>query len=135
MRLPFVSAGLSVFAATLNASTVQLDYTPILNARPVSVVSHGKLVPWSVGIDGGGKADGFATVSAARVHGDRALHALPDDGKFAANSDHPLVQLPYGQVSDSQFQARALTGETQFELGLRRKTLREVSLFFTSARK
>jgi hypothetical protein len=133
VRLSLASSLVFTVAASLHASTVQLDCTSVLNARPVSVVHHEKLIPWSTGVDGGGKADGFATVSAARAHGDPTVHALPDDGRFPANNDHPFVQLPYSAAGESQFQAGALSGESEFELELQRRAFHEISLFFTSA--
>ncbi len=91
------------------------------------------MVFWNIGIDGGGKADGFATTSAARASGDSPAHALPNDGKFAANSEHPLVLLPYGQVHPGEFQARSMPGPSFVEIKVPHKKYRDLFLFFTSA--
>jgi hypothetical protein len=134
MRFPlaFVSI-LAASAAAVHAATFQIDCTSIFNARPVSVVQNGAVIPWRIGIDGGGKSDGFATTSAARAHGDPSDHALPDDGVFAANGDHPLVQLPYGRAGTTRPQTRSLSGESGFELDISKSKVSELLLFFTSA--
>ena len=133
MRLTAFASLLCLGSAATFGSTVQLDCTSVFNARPVSIVDHGALVPWSGGIDGGGKADGFATACAARAHHDPAVHALPDDGKFPATHDHPFVQLAYGIVGPSQSQARALIGESTFDVLTPKQRLGELILFFSSA--
>lgn len=120
-------------AAALNAATIQIDCSSVLNARPVSIAQNGAVIPWSVGIDGGGKSDGFATASAARAHGDASEHALPDDGIFAANEDHSLVHLPYGSAGATHTQACALSGKSKLELKIPKGQWNELLLFFTSA--
>src|SRR5437868_1450327 len=75
---------------------VQLPVDALLNARAVTTLTAGRLVPWTVGIDGNGTADGYMTAAASKFHNDPAtLKTLPDDGRFAADARHPEVLLHF----------------------------------------
>jgi len=94
-----------------SGTVVQFDIHKILNARPVTIVTNGKSVPWEKGIDGDGAADGYSTYSAALVNGDKNPHALPDNPVFAANEAHPEIKLYYANGDSVHKQAFAIIGE------------------------
>ena len=78
-----------------NNEVIQFDISKILNARPVTTLYKNKLITWSKGIDGGGIADGYLTISAALFNNDKNPHALPDNPIFPANESHPEIKLHY----------------------------------------
>ncbi|HVZ75538.1 MAG TPA: hypothetical protein VHJ20_24360 [Polyangia bacterium] len=80
---------IALAARTHASEVVQLPVDGVLDGRPVATLTGGVVVPWTTGLDAD---DGFMTAAAAA-----SLHetgpALPDDGVFAANADHPEVRL------------------------------------------
>ena len=54
-------------------------------------------------------------MSAALVNGDKQPHALPDNARFAANSNHPEIVLHYSNNDTTSNQARFISGEGGFE--------------------
>ena len=52
--------------------TVQVPLANFMTARAVTTLTGGKLVPWTMGIDGGGNADGYMTLAASKFHNDPA---------------------------------------------------------------
>src|ERR1035437_4080404 len=83
--------GLSVRASEV----IQVDVRPILTGRAVTTLTDGKLVPWTKGVDGAGRADGYMTLEASVANGDKNARALPDDGCFKATAEHPFVRLNF----------------------------------------
>jgi len=86
---------------------VQIPIDSLLNARPVSTVSNGVVVPWSPGqgIDGNGGGNGFVTQSVAAKLGYTGP-ALPDDGIFPAAKGLPEFDLYFSDSnSPTSFQA------------------------------
>ena len=81
----FLSVGLlaaSVPAApnasfTPKETIVQEDVRALLNARPVTTLTAGKLVTWTKGVDGGGKGNGYLTMAAAQAVGTRTPRPCP----------------------------------------------------------
>ena len=93
---------------------IQIDISSLLNARPITTLTHGKLVSWTKGIDGNGSGDGYLTWSAALFNGDIAPHALPDNAVFAANEQHPEITLHYDNADSLHNQARYVSGSGEF---------------------
>lgn len=85
---------LALGASAAKGGSVQIDISDIFNARPISTMANGVLVPQNATVDGSG---GFATQSAAAAQdfGDKDSHALPDNAKFPAGDNHPAVLLAY----------------------------------------
>src|ERR1700722_14135465 len=73
---------------TNNSTTVQVDVNKLLNARVVTTLTAGQVIPLQTSIDGAG---GIATQAAAIALNGKAETAVPDDGTFPANADHPEV--------------------------------------------
>jgi len=119
----------------LAAETVQLLVEPLLNARSVTTLTGGVLVPWTMGIDGGGTADGYMTAAASKFHNDPPnLKALPDDGKFPADARHPEVVLHFSNAADAASQqTHPVKGAGEFSFTTPAAQFDKLFLFFTSS--
>ena len=93
--------------------TIQVNINKLFNARPVTTVTDGKLQSWVIGIDGGGKGDGYLTMAAALLNGDKTPHALADDPLIPANPSHPTILLHY-KNGDKGNQTRNIAGADSF---------------------
>lgn len=127
---------LGLIAATSGRAqdeAVQIDVHTLLDCRPVTTLTGGKLVPWTQGVDGGGRGDGFLTRAAADSVGNKGIAALPDNGFFAATDEHPKVQLHFANNKGSAYQAHAVRGRGAFELAVPRRAFRSIQLYMTSA--
>lgn len=120
-------------AGRARGDDLQIDVSKLLDCRPVTTLTAGRLVPWTLGVDGGGKADGFVTRAAAAALGSKGVVALPDNGFFPANDDHPRVQLHFTNSKESAFQAYALSGRGAFDLAVPRRAFRSLQFYLTSA--
>ena len=109
---------------------VQVPLPGLLDARPVSTLTGGVVVPWTVGID---QMDGFMTLAAA-LSLKQTGPALPDDGKFAANARHPDVVLNFSNAAPADSpQAHHLTGVGMFAFSVPAATYSKLILFFSSS--
>jgi hypothetical protein len=124
-------AALALAGGFARAETVvQVPVDAVLDGRPVSTLTGGVVVPWTTGID---KDDAYMTTAAAT-----SLHqtgpALPDDGRFAANADHPEVALHFSNAAPKTSpQAHLQTAMGAFSFAVPPATYREVELFLTSS--
>lgn len=137
-RIPWWSfsllASLSGTALPSGADTVvQIPMASILNTRSVTTLTDGKLVTWQVGIDGGGSADGYLTSAASLFMGDKNIKALPDSGKFPADSRHPEVVLNYSNSDGTSNQTRYVKQLGEFTMPVPRAVYSKLFLFFTSS--
>jgi hypothetical protein len=80
---------------------VQIDVKSILTTRSVTTLTGGTIVPWIIGVDGGGTFAGYMTLAAALKTGSDTL-ALPDNGVFPATTRLPRVALNYSNDADSK---------------------------------
>jgi hypothetical protein len=80
-------------------SAVQIDLGKLLNARVVFTQKDGQLQMADHSLDRGDSSV-LITKSAAEVSKAGKLNPLPDSGFFAANKEHPDVQLPYGTAGN-----------------------------------
>jgi hypothetical protein len=125
----YVLSGLAVQASEV----IQVDVRPILTGRAVTTLTDGKLVPWTKGIDGGGRADGYMTLEASVVNGDKNAKALPNDGCFTATKTHPFVRLNFTNADDKRPQMRSVEGEGGFLFPVPGKKYQRMMVFMTSA--
>ena len=133
-RLPLILAILVAFAGGSRASEViQVDVRAILNARSVTTLTDGRVVPWTVGVDGGGAADGYMTREASVFQGDKDPRALPGDGCFAATALHPAVRLNFSNADGKGGQTRAIAGAAEFGFPVPAARYARMLLFLTSA--
>jgi hypothetical protein len=113
--IPILSA-LSLIAVTRPSKAdvvVQVPVDALLDSRPVSTLTGGVVVPWSVGLD---DTDGFIT-TAANTFLKQPGPALPDDGTFPADSGRPEIVLHFSNAADAKTpQARIVTGTSNFEI-------------------
>ena len=112
---------------------VQIDIRNILDARPVTTLTNGKLIPWTKGVDGGGTADGYFTMSAAVFNGDKDPRALPDNPVIAANESHPEIKLYYSNKDSVHKQALGMIGASEAEFAVPKSKYSSVYLALTSA--
>jgi len=121
--------GLSVQASEV----IQMDVRPILTGRAVTTLTDGKLVPWTKGVDGAGRADGYMTLEASRVNGGKNANALPGDGCFKATASHPFVKLNFTNADGKGSQTRSLEGEGDFSFPVSGRRYERMMVFMTSA--
>jgi hypothetical protein len=86
-------------ADSVQPSAVQINLGKLLNARVVFTQKVGQLQTADHSLDRGDSSV-LITKSAAEVSGAGNLNPLPDSGFFAANKEHPDVQLPYGTTGN-----------------------------------
>jgi len=108
---------------------VQVDVSKILNARAVTTLTDGKVVPLQTGIAG---SEGMATQAAAVSLKGKAEAALPNDGIFPANADHPEVVLHFSNADGSGFQVLYLAQEGEFSFDVPLKKYSKMFLCLTS---
>jgi hypothetical protein len=112
---------------------IQINISHLLNARPITTLSYGKLVSWTKGIDEGGFGDGYLTQSAASFNGDKDAHALPDNAIFGATAQHPEITLHYKNDDSVNNQARYVSGTGEFVIRIPKKQYSEIYLGLSSA--
>jgi hypothetical protein len=110
--------------------TRQIPVDSLLNGRPVSTLSAGAVVPWTVGVD---QNDGFVTTAVAQFL-KQTGPALPDDGSFAADDQHPQVVLHFSNAASATSpQAYTLSGLGKFEVPVPSGTYSKLYLILTSS--
>jgi hypothetical protein len=140
MRTPLLIFISLAFILLLTATSVkntekviQVDLNSILNARSVTTLTNGKLVTWTMGIDGNGKADGYLTMSASIFKGDTNPKALPDNPLIPANAEHPEMLLHYSNGDSISKQTVAVTGVGSFDFDVPSNHYSKMFLALTSA--
>ncbi|MCX5682343.1 MAG: ThuA domain-containing protein [Planctomycetota bacterium] len=113
-------------------AVVQVDVSALLNARPVTTLTAGKLVTWTMGIDGGGKGSGYLTMAAAQAVGDKEPKALPDNPLIPASESRPEMLLHYSNEDGKGNQACVVANE-ELTLPVTKKKYRHMFLAWTSA--
>jgi hypothetical protein len=108
LRGAIVTVALSIVMRARAAaadSVVQLNVDAVLDGRSVSTVANGVVTTWSAG-DGLDADDGFVTTAVeailqtqGKTAGGKVGPALPDDGLFAANGQHPPIQLHFSNAA------------------------------------
>ncbi len=131
-RLAIVWAGLTLTMRARAETVVQLPIDALLDARPVSTLTGGKVVPWTAG-QGVDLMDGLVTNAAEASLGQTGT-ALPDDGTFPANADHPQALLHFSNSAPSaSFQAHLLDDAGTFDFAVPKATYTALFLFMTSS--
>jgi len=121
--------GLSIPASEV----IQVDVRPILTGRAVTTLTGGKLVPWTKGVDGAGRADGYMTLEASVANGDKDAMELPGDGCFKATTEHPFVRLNFTNADGKGSQTRSVEGAGGFAFSVPGKQYNRMLIFMTSA--
>lgn len=100
---------LALGAGAARADTVvQIPLPGLLDTRSVFTLTNGTIVPFTLAIDGGGgdvgtgAQNGFATKAVAMMKSPgNVANALPDDGHFPADTNHPDVVLNFSNAADA----------------------------------
>ncbi|MDB5136821.1 MAG: hypothetical protein JWP37_3424 [Mucilaginibacter sp.] len=115
------------------SNIIQIDISYLLNARPITTLTNGKLVSWTKGIDGNGDGNGYLTHAAAEFNGDKDAHSLPDKSTFPANEQHPEIMLHYNNADSMHNQARFVSGVGEFVIKVPKGHYSEIYLGLSSA--
>jgi hypothetical protein len=116
-------------APDAEATVVQVDVSKLLNARVVTTFSDNKVIPLTINLDGAGGVATKAASDALKTNND---HTVPDDGKFAANADHPEIDLHFSNDDGKGFQVRRMPKEEDFSFDVPANKYARMFLIFTS---
>jgi hypothetical protein len=108
---------------------VQIDASDVFNMRPINVLVKGAFVGQNNNIDGAG---GISTTAAAKFAGVEDPHAMPDDGKVAANAKHPEIIFPYADDDGKKPLARKSIGADTFVFSVPEGNYAKLLLFLAS---
>ncbi|HMG10524.1 MAG TPA: hypothetical protein VK609_18560 [Mucilaginibacter sp.] len=131
--LVFCNLVTTLVCAQRPGRAIQINIDTLLNARPVTTLTHGKLVTWTKGIDGDGKGDGYLTMKAALFNKDKNPHALPNDPFIDATPAHPAIKLHYTNSDGVNYQAHSVSGAGSFGFYVPQKKYMGMYLSLTSA--
>ncbi len=111
---------------------VQIPIDALLNGRPVSTFTDGKVIPWTAG-QGLDAMDGLVTGAVEKTLGQTGV-ALPDDGTFAADADHPEAFLHFSNDAlAASPQTHFLNGPGHFQFAVPQATYSKLYLYMTSS--
>ena len=113
--------------------TIQIDVSSLLNARPVTTLSDGALVPWSTYLDSYGEGSAFLTVAAARAAGDNDPKALPNSPLIPAHGNCPGMLLHYSNEDGVNGQVRRVDNDVPFTIPVPAHKYGQVFLAWTSS--
>ena len=119
-------------AKITHANVVQVDVSALLDARPVTTLTAGKLVRWNAFVDGYGKGSAYLTMSAALAVGDKNPKALPDNPLIPANEKRPEMLLHYSNDDAEKGQARKVNNDEPFTIPVPARKYRQMFLAWTS---
>lgn len=115
-------------------TVVQVPLPGLLDARSVTTLTGGQLVPWTLPTDGGGLQNAFMTKAGATMQGQPPANALPDDGHFPANQRHPEVVLNFSNAADpTSPQTHLVPPSGSFSFAMPAAIYSKVFLFFNGA--
>jgi hypothetical protein len=113
-------------------SAVQVDLGKLLDARVVITQADGHLQMADYSLDRGDSSV-LITQSAAKISQAGRLNPLPDSGFFAANEQHPDVQLPYALAGSGPQVHRSPDKSETYSFAVPSRHYRQLQLFFISA--
>lgn len=114
------------------SSAVQIDLGKLLDARVVITQTAGQLQLADYSLDRGDSSV-LITQSAAKISQAGQLNPLPDSGFFAANNQHPDVQLRYGLAGSGPQVHRSPDRSETYSFAVPCRHYRQLQLFFISA--
>jgi len=127
-----LSVQFSTLAGSISPTAVQIDLGPLLNARVVFTQKDGRLQPADHSLDRGDSSV-LITKSAAVISKAGQLNPLPDSGFFAANREHPDVQLAYGTAGDGPQVYQTIAPMKTCSVPVPANHYAQLQLFFISA--
>jgi hypothetical protein len=115
-------------------TVVQVPLPGLLDGRSVTTLTGGNIVVWTVPTDGGGLQNAFATAAVAMLKGAPVANALPDDGRFPADTRHPEVVLHFSNAADAASpQTHLVKPSVSFSFAMPAATYSKLFLFFNGA--
>jgi hypothetical protein len=109
---------------------IQIDISGLLNTRPVTTLTNGKLIPWTKGVD---RENGYLTTAAAVANGETNPKAIADDPLIAANEHHPAILLHYNNKDGSKNQAMLLADTNSITITTPKNRYADFYICLTSA--
>jgi hypothetical protein len=109
---------------------VQIDIRDLLNIRPVTTFTNGKLIPWTKGVD---HENGYLTTAAALATGETNPKAIADNPLIPANEYHPAILLHYDNNDGSKNQAILLSDTNSFVVKIPKSRYSDLYICLTSA--
>ncbi|MGF7078235.1 hypothetical protein [Mucilaginibacter sp. UYCu711] len=109
---------------------IQVDISYLLNIRPVTTLTNGKLLPWTKGVD---RENGYLTTAAALANGETNPKAIADDPLIPANAYHPAILLHYNNNEGSKNQAMLLADTNTFTIKVPKNKYAGFYICLTSA--
>jgi hypothetical protein len=109
---------------------IQVDISSLLNIRPVTTLTNGKLIPWTKGVD---RENGYLTTAAALANGETNPKAIADDPLIPANEHHPAILLHYNNNDGSKNQAMLLADTNSFTIKVPKNKYTAFYICLTSA--
>lgn len=122
----WVSSGYTI----QDSKVVQIDISDLLNVRPVTTLTNGKLVQWTKGVD---RENGYLTVAAAKFNGEQEPKAIPDNPLIPATDHHPTILLHYNNKDAKGNQAMLLTESKAFVIKVPKSKYKDLFICLTSA--
>jgi hypothetical protein len=125
-------AGCSSVSNAPKSPAVQIDLGKLLNDRVILTQKDGQLQMANNSLDH--ETSSFLiTKSAMEISQAGKLNPLSDSGFFAANTNHPDVQLPYGIVGGGPQVHRSPARTETYAFPVPKKHYAQMQLFFISA--
>ncbi|MES2375790.1 MAG: hypothetical protein V4553_04395 [Bacteroidota bacterium] len=109
---------------------IQIDISDLLNTRPVTTLTNGKLISWTKGVD---RENGYLTTAAALANGETNPKAIADNSLIAATDHHPEILLHYNNNDATKNQAMLLTDSTAFTIKTPKNKYADLYICLTSA--
>lgn len=112
------------------SKVIQVDISSLLNVRPVTTLTNGKIVPWTKGVD---RENGYLTMSAAKFNGETDPKAIADDPLILATSHHPAILLHYNNSDAAKPQAMLVADTNAFTIKTPKNKYDDFFICLTSA--
>ena len=109
---------------------IQINVDDLLNVRPVTTLTHGKLVVWDKGVD---RENGYLTMAAALFNKETNPKAIPDDPLIPADQHHPAILLHYANNEGTKSQAKLLADTNSFTIKVPKHNYSDLYVCLTSA--
>ncbi|MDB5158026.1 MAG: hypothetical protein JWR50_2733 [Mucilaginibacter sp.] len=109
---------------------IQINVDDLLNVRPVTTLTNGKLVVWDKGVD---RENGYLTMAAGLFNKETESKAIPDDPLIPADQHHPAILLHYANKEGVKNQAKLLSDTNSFTIKVPKHNYSDLYLCLTSA--
>ncbi len=135
--LKFLFTGLIISSLIISAGyvwqadkVIQVDIKGLLNARPVTTLTNGKLATWTKGVD---RQNGYLTLAAAQANGETNPKAIADNPLIPATAQHPAILLHYSNKDGVGNQAKLMDDTVSVAINIPKGKYKDVYVCLTSA--